>query len=97
MGTIRITSTPPSSLAPESICEKWVGVAIPLATEEEIAQQCQRRKVAKEGITGYVVRGVDAIDALRVAGNHNAAAYWSSPTPPEYLEFPRECCQEEDS
>ena len=95
MSKIYIVNTPPG-LAEEHIRKAWVGIVIPLASEEEVDKAARQSGTPRESVVGYVVRGTDAVRALIDAGKNEAASYWSRPVSPAYLEFARECCKKED-
>ncbi len=90
---IEIVSIPPG-FAPLCIREKWVGVTIPLVSEEEAEQV--RKCDDSNALTadGYIVRGVDAVHELINAQRAwEAVNFWSNPMPPCYLHFSKECCK----
>jgi hypothetical protein len=91
---IRIVKAPPG-IAPRDIREKWVGVEIPLATEEEKREQPPSRKlrVGCSNLNGYIVLRRKAVIALREAGKNDAAAFWERLPFGRYLEFEKEVCE----
>lgn len=70
---IRIISTPPGSVAPEEIRKQWVGIEIPVLTENT---QEGSLWTGQENAGGYIVNITDAISALRAAGKDRAADFW---------------------
>ncbi len=75
---------------------QWVGVVLPLATEEELTQD------PPSGVyigptcgneNGYLVLCRKAIAVLRTAGKKEAANYWESLSFDGYLEFKKEVCE----
>lgn len=90
---IEIVSIPPG-FAPLCIRKMWVGVTIPLVSEEE-AEQVRKSDVSNVlTADGYIVQGVEAVHELINAGRSmQAINYWSNPMPPCYLHFAKECCK----
>ena len=89
---IRITKTPPG-FADEAIRAQWVGVEIPLVSEDEAAKVESEMNPKSPSAGGYIVRGVDAIQSLKDAGKEKAAAFWANPTPPFHLRFAKDYCE----
>lgn len=93
MSSIRITDVPPGSLAPLAIRLQWVGVEIPLATEDELRQNPIAGKLGSQNDGGHIVLRSKAIEALRDAGREEAADYWESfPPIGMYLQFKQDVC-----
>ena len=88
--SIRITSTPEGT-APEHIRKQWIGVEIPLASDEDIAVDPPRGGRPEEG---YLVLRDTAIEVLENAGLFDAAHYWRSLPLGRYLLFAERCCEE---
>jgi len=86
---IRITSAPPSRIAPDEIREAWVGVEMPAVPDGETVGTW----IGNANAGGYIVIGVDAVEALSSAGKHEAAAFWGNPLPPSALRFGAEYCE----
>lgn len=93
MSRIRIVTTPPG-FAKEAIRQLWVGAEIPIVSGDEalVAEKTFDSSGANAG--GFIVRGPEAVQALLDLGRSEAAAHWSSPVPPRYLRFAKECCEE---
>jgi hypothetical protein len=95
---IEIITAPPGS-APQELRADWVGVRIPLASEEEVRQfhalQPSRRKRARDpNAGGYLVLRATAVAALHRAGKPAAATFWSSAEPDDpFLQFNRTACK----
>lgn len=93
MASIRIKETPPG-FAPPHIRMQWVGVELPLASEEEIAQDPPSGfSIGSDNIGGYLVLRDKAIGALRNAGKEKAAGFWDQFPLGRYLRFGREFCE----
>lgn len=93
MDKIRITKAPPGFAAPE-IREQWVGVDIPLPSEEEIAEDPPTDiSIGTANAGGYLVLKDKAIEALRLSGKNDAADFWASLPIGRYLRFKKECCE----
>ena len=93
MKSIRIIVTPPGP-APEFVRAHWVGVLIPLATEDEIAQDPPSGfSIGSENISGYLVLRAKAIKALGDMDREDAANYWSQLLCGRYLRFKKEACE----
>lgn len=92
---IIITKVPPG-FAPDHIREAWLGVTLPVASDEDKAQyNIVRRSGTKNG-NGYEVLTEKAIEALREADKNEAAEYWEY-TQAQFgniLIFKKECCTE---
>jgi len=92
MPSIRIISTPPG-FADQDIREAWVGLVIPLPTEEEIAiDPPSTTSFGNENKGGYVVMTHAAVAALREAGQVRAAVFWERFMFGSYLRFKKEVC-----
>lgn len=92
MSTIRVTSTPPGR-EPEEIRKQWIGITIPLATREEIAQDPPSDiRLGDENRNGYLVLREKAILALRASDRREAAEFWASLPAGRYLEFKNDAC-----
>jgi hypothetical protein len=83
----------PDGFAEESIRRRWIGVLIPLPTEDEIAVD----PPSKTGTlwseeTHYLVLRESAVKALRYYRRWDAATYWES-LPGRYLSFKKEDCE----
>lgn len=85
---IRINKTP-LGFVDESLREKWVGVE--MTAEPDSGEDGGWS--SDENAGGYVVRGVDAVEALRDAGEEGAAMFWGSPVPPLKFRFSADCCE----
>lgn len=93
MKKIRIVSIPPG-FAPEAIRRQWVGVTIPLATDEEINEDPPSDMgIGSSNQDGFLVLRAKAIDALRAAGGIAGAEFWER-IPGRYLKFKKEVCEE---
>lgn len=93
MSSIRITDVPPGSLAPLEIRQQWVGVEIPLATEDELRANPIVGKIGNQNDDGHIVLRSKAIEALQAAGRQKAADYWQSfPLIGMYLQFKQDVC-----
>ena len=93
MKRIRITSIPPG-FAPESIRVQWVGVTIPLVTEEEKAQDPPSGiSIGAANRGGYMVLTSKAVEALEAADKTEAKEYWGGLVLGSYLVFKKECCE----
>ncbi len=92
MNAIRIISIPPG-FASERVRQEWVGITIRQPSKEE--QEAVSRTIGPDSPShgGYVVRGCDAVQALRDADKDEVADYWSAPIIPPHLVFARECCE----
>ncbi len=82
----------PLGFAPERIRRMWVGIKIPLLTDEEMKLVPPRESTGPIA-GGYLVSGCAAVEALKAAGKHDAASFWCRPLPPRYLEFKKEVCK----
>ena len=93
MSSVRITAIPPG-FAPESIRKQWVGVSLPLASADEIAQDPPSGfGIGSDNTNGYLVLRDNAIEALRKAGKKQAADYWDSFPLGRFLQFKKEVCE----
>lgn len=93
MPKIRVITTPPG-FARKAIREAWVGTEIPIVSGEEAAVAERTFDSSGANVGGYIVRGIDAVQALLDLNLQEAATHWSSPQPPRYLRFAKECCEE---
>ena len=94
MSSIRIIEVPPSSIAPRRICEQWVGIELPLATEEELRQNpLSGLRRGSKNMLGYIIVRSKAIEALKAARKDEAAKYWDSPAFGTYLQFTKSVCR----
>ena len=75
MSSIRFIGVPPSDLAGTEICEQWVGIEIPLATDEELRRNPIAGKIGGKNDGGFVVLRSKAIEALELAGRWKAACF----------------------
>ncbi|MEK7510897.1 MAG: hypothetical protein AAB582_01515 [Patescibacteria group bacterium] len=91
MSSIKIIEVPPG-FAPYYIRQSWVGIAIPLATEEEVRVNPIIGKIGSENDGGYIVLREKAVAALRTAGRDHAAKYWEGLPLGMYLQFKRNVC-----
>lgn len=92
LGRIRIVLTPPG-FAPENIRKEWIGVEIPLVTQEQLDEDPPVGRIGNENVGGYVVLLSAAVTALRKAGKQEAADFWDSLSIGTYLEFKRDVCE----
>lgn len=93
MKKIRIIKTPPG-FAPLEIRAQWVGVEIPLATEEDIKQDSPSgARIGTANLDGYRVLRDKAITALHEAGRHEAVYFWDAFPLGRYLVFKKEVCE----
>lgn len=65
----------PYGVLPDFMLENWIGIQVPLATEEEL-EAFGILPMAKEEPSYYFVRLDKAIEALRAAGKNGAANYY---------------------
>jgi hypothetical protein len=94
VSSIRVTKVPPSDIAPRHITEAWIGVEIPIVTEKFLRKYpLSGFKAGSSNNNGYIVVRTDAIQALREAGQDEAAAYWENRSLGLYLEFKRDACE----
>ncbi len=88
---LKIFSTPPGS-APEGIRKDWVGLEIPVPTQEEVDQHPPSgRGLGTENEGGFSVLREDAIAALIKNEKLDAASFWASLPLGRFLLFSREC------
>ncbi len=89
---IRITSTPPGSVAPEEIRKQWVGIEIPVLPDGDSEGSLW---MSQQNAGGHVVDIIAAINALRTAGRDRAADFWEGirPSIGDRLRFKKECCE----
>lgn len=93
MSSIRIVSTPPG-FAPQEIRAQWIGIAIPLPTQEEIDEDPPSGfKVGSENDGGYLVLTKRAVQSLRANGKNEAAEFWDGLPLGRFLEFRRDVCE----
>lgn len=94
MAKIKIIATPPG-FAPEEIRDQWVGVEIPLPTEEQIAEDPPSGVgIGNQNQGGFLVLTSDAIKSLQNAGKNTAVSFWESAGIGRYLRFRKEICKE---
>jgi hypothetical protein len=95
VSSIRIIKTPSSILAPLYIREDWVGIEIPLVTDEELkANPLSGLRLGTGNEDGYLVFRHKAVDALREQGRLEAAGHWErNPLLGMYLQFKKEYCE----
>ncbi len=92
MSSIRIIEIPPG-FAPAHIRMQWLGVVLPLATEEELIEHpLSGFSIGHGNENGYLVLCCKAAAVLRTAGKMEAANYWESFFS-SYLEFKKETCE----
>ena len=94
MSSIRIVSTP-AGQAPEWVREKWIGIEIPLAEQEEAGTQAGVFLGKPENLDGYEVGTNDAIQSLREK-SPEAADWWEKNAPLAaivQLVFAKEVCE----
>ncbi len=93
MDLIRIKKVPPG-FAPPHIRLQWVGVELPLASEEDFARNPPSRFFVGSGNGGgYLVPRDKAIEALRNAGKERAAEFLDSFPLGSYLRFEKGVCE----
>ena len=93
MPSIRIKEIPPG-FAPAEIREEWIGVEIPLATEEELKANPPISRFGNANGDGYQVLTEKAIYALRHSGHPRAADFWEYfPGSGHYLVFAKNICE----
>lgn len=85
---IRIIAVPPSSTASDAIREQWVGVVMPAELDTDDVDWGDDQNSG-----GYVVSGINAVDALLAAGRLPAAQFWGSPVPPPLFRFGSAFCE----
>ncbi len=89
---IRITAAPPSNVAPDEIREAWVGIEMP-AIRDEPDGGGGAGWVGDSNVGGYLVKGVDAMQALVNAGKTEAFDFWNDLPPIEQLCFGADFCE----
>jgi hypothetical protein len=90
--SIRIKGVPPG-FAPPEIREQWVGIEIPLPTEDELkANPPSGFGIGNANEGGYPVLTKTAIEALLESRRTRAAAFWSK-FDGTYLLFKKEVCE----
>ena len=89
---IRITTAPPSNVAPDEIREAWVGIEMPAEPDQGDLEPGFSWSGGKNA-GGYTVTGIDAVKALLDAGKVEACQFWSSPHPPSSLRFGADHCE----
>jgi hypothetical protein len=93
MAKIKIIATPPG-FAPEFIREQWVGIEIPLPTNEQIAENPPSElRTGNENEGGYLVLCSDAIAALKESEKYDAHDFWTTKGLGRYLLFKRDVCE----
>ncbi|KND50854.1 MAG: hypothetical protein AB202_00410 [Parcubacteria bacterium C7867-007] len=93
MSSIRIIKTPPGTLAPVGVRKQWVGVIIPLVTEEELRANPIAGTIGNQNRDGYIVLRSKAIAALRAADREGVATYWEHIPLGMYLQFHKNVCE----
>ncbi len=94
MSSIKIIAVPPGSLAPYSIRKQWVGLQIPLVTDEQLRQNpLSGFRQGNQNSGGYLVLRSEAIAALEAAGHLFEAGYWEGVTAGAYLQFKKDVCE----
>lgn len=94
---IKITEVPPG-FAAENIRKEWVGVKIPLPTQEEVdADPPSDYGIGNDNLGGYLVFTDSAINALIEHDKFRASAYWRDLKRDlqigKYLQFSKDCCR----
>lgn len=93
---IRITSTPPGQ-APEWVRKEWVGVEIPVKTQQVgLAMGALGGEPEAENLAGYHVNAVQAVSILAQKSPDAAEWWWSNVFDvllPESLLFARRVCE----
>lgn len=93
MSSIRIIAIPPG-FAPEKIRKQWLGVVIPMPSEEEIAEDPPSGfGIGSDNVGGHLVLRTTAIKSLRDAGKDEAANFWDSLPLGRFLQFKQEVCE----
>ncbi len=93
MSSIRLIEVPPGP-APKYIRIQWLGVLIPMPSEEELATvKLSEFRIGSENIGGYLVYSEAAIKSLRDAGKHEAANWWAATGIGKFLQFKKEVCE----
>lgn len=87
---IRITTAPPSNVAPDEVREAWVGVEMNAMPDVEDADDAW---VGENNIGGYLVHGAAAFHALAESGKDEAVAFWESLPHINQLRFAADCCE----
>lgn len=85
---IRIIKTPPGR-ADQHIRDAWVGIEMPAKPDKRGVEGWD----GDDNAGGYIVSGVDAVEALNAAGKTEAAVFWSNPMPPVSLRFGADYCE----
>jgi len=86
---IKITAAPPSNVAPEDVRKAWIGLEMPatVASVDDVGWD------SGPNAGGYIVQGVDALNALLDGDRVPAAHYWSNPMLPKAFRFGKEFCE----
>lgn len=93
MTRIKILITP-ASFAPRHIRRDWVGIVLPLATEEELSSNpVSVMALRKQNVGQFIVLLSKAVYALRQAGRDTAADYWEAQIKGEYIVFHEKVCE----
>ncbi len=90
MKAIRIIKTPESRNHP-TIAPQWVGVVIPLPTEESLRHRGPETNTPPDG--SHLVYVADALQSLREQGRLDAFRYWNSLELRSFLRFPADACE----
>lgn len=92
MSSIRIIELPPG-FAPKEIRAQWVGVVLPIASDDEISKDLPTAfGIGSGNSDGYFVFRDEAIKALRTAGKEKAVRYWSAFPLGKFLKFKKDVC-----
>lgn len=86
---IRITTAPPSNVAPDEVREAWVGTVMTAMPFAKIDGDW----VGETNVGGYIVNGAAAFVALAKAGRDEAVAFWESLPYISQLRFAADCCE----
>ncbi len=93
MLAIRIIAMPPG-FAPEEIRRSWIGVTIPLATDEEIAVDPPSGfGFGNLNMDGHLVLLDKALAALDAAQQNEAFIFWEQFLMGRYLRFSKDVCE----
>ena len=91
--SIKIIKVPPG-FAPEKIRKGWVGIVIPLATQEQLENNpLSGISIGNQNTGGHVVLIQDAISALWAAGRYESYDFWRQYEDLTYLSFRKDVCE----